>query len=661
MSTVKSDNEQGLRKVIDLTRMIGIAVLLLHFYFYCYGAFKEWHLTAPISDRLLQNIAKGGLFKTFHRSKFIALGFLALSLLGAKGMKDQQQNYKAALAYILTGLLLYFISVLVLNMDAQTKVIAAAYIAITGLGFILFMTGGTLLTRIIRLKLSGDIFNKENESFPQEERLLQNDYSVNLPTRYALKGKIRHGWINIINPFRGTLIMGSPGSGKTYFVIRHIIKQHIEKGFSAFIYDFKFDDLTKIAYNYYLLYKGNYTVPPAFYVINFEDLSRSHRCNPLDVSGMQDITDAAEAARTILLGLNHEWIGKQGDFWVESAINFLTAVIWFLCKYEKGKYCTLPHVIELVQTPYDKLFSILRSEPEVEALIAPFVTAYLNDAKAQLEGQVASATVGLSKLSSPNLYYILSGNDFTLDINNPASPKIVCMGNNPQKANIYGAVLSLYITGITRLMNQKNKHKSSFILDEFPTVYFNGVDNLVATARSNKVAVTIAVQDASQLKLHYGKEQADVIMNIAGNLISGQVTGDTAKQLSERFGKILQDRESVATGDNTSVTRSKQLDFAIPQSKISSLSSGEFVGIVADNPDQPVELKTFHGRIINNHEALGKEQAAFVELPVIRQANPKAILINYLQIKKDAEDIVVNVITKMMITPEFSVLIVKKE
>jgi len=456
--------------------------------------------------------------------------------------------------------------------------------------------------------------------------------------------------------------MGSPGSGKSYFVIQHIIKQHIQKGFSMFVYDFKFDDLTKIAYNQFLQNKNKYTVAPEFYVINFDDLNRSHRCNPLDASTMHDITDAAESSRTIIVGLNKEWIKKGGDFFVESPINFVTALIWFLCNYKNGKYCTLAHVIELAQVNYDKLFSILRAESQIEVLINPFVTAYLNDAKEQLEGQIASAKISLSKLSSPQLYYILSGNDFSLDINNPDKPKIVCMGNNPQKTLTYGAVLSLYITAITRMMNKKNCNKSSLIFDEFPTIYFNGIDNLIATARSNKVATILGVQDASQLKLHYGKEQADVVMNIVGNIISGQVSGDTAKQLSEKFGKILQDRQSIAVNRNdTSITNSKQLELAVPVNKISSLSSGEFVGMVADNPDQKIELKAFCAEIINDHKALEIEQANYKELPQFSKVESKDVLDNYLQVKKDVAMIVQTEIERMLDTPELTDLIIKKE
>ena len=655
------ENEQGLRKIIDLTRMMAIAVLIIHFYYYCYAAFKEWQLTSTITDRLLQNIYSTGLFSGLNKSKGIALVLLIISLIGVRGRKDEKLAYKAVIAYMLTGLVLYFGSYLSLYLKEAPATIAIYYIGITILGFILFLTGGTLLSRILRLRFRNDIFNKQNESFPQEERLLNNEYSINLPARYNLKGRLRKSYINIINPFRGILILGSPGSGKSYFIIQHIIKQHISKGFSMFVYDFKFDDLTKIAYNQFLKHRHKYPATVQFFVINFDDLSRSHRCNPLGVSTMHDITDAAESSRTIMLGLNQEWIKKQGDFFVESPINFITALIWFLCNYKQGKFCTLAHVIELAQIEYSKLFSILRAEPQIEVLINPFISAFLNEATEQLEGQIASAKISLAKLASPQLYYVLSGNDFTLDINNPEKPKIVCMGNNPQKSATYGAVVSLYVTALTRMMNRKNLHKSSLIFDEFPTIYFNGIDNLVATARSNRVATTLAVQDSSQLKVHYGKEQAEVILNIVGNVISGQVAGDTAKQLSERFGKIMQDRESISINrQDTSISRSKQLDLAIPQSKISSLSSGEFVGMVADNPDQKIELKTFSAEIVNDHEALSREQAAYKNLPVISKVTQKEILENYLQIKKDVANIIHTEMERMLDTPELTDLIIKE-
>lgn len=646
------ENEKGLKEILDFTRLGAIIILLIHFYFYCYAAFKQWNLTAEIGNRFLQNLSKAGLFKSILYSKSIAIALLAISLMGARGRKDEKIKRSSILFYLLMGFTLYFLSHFLLGLNGATETIAVTYITVTSIGFILILTGGTQLSRLINVQLHKDIFNELNETFPQEERLIQNDYSINLPTRYNLKGKIRKSWINIINPFRGLLVTGSPGSGKSYFVIQHVIRQHLRKGFTMLVYDFKYDDLTRIVYNTLLHCKSAYTVAPKFYLVNFDDLNRSHRCNPLDPLTMTDITDATESSRSILLGLNKEWITKQGDFFVESPINFLTAVIWFLKKYKGGKYCTLPHVIELMQIDYEKLFPVLRTEKEIEVLINPFISAYQNKAMEQLEGQIASAKIGMARLSSPQLYWVLNGNDFTLDINNPGAPKVLCLANNPQKQQVFGAVLSLYINRIIKLVNQKNKIRCSLIFDEFPTIFINGIDSLIATARSNKVATCLGMQDFSQLKKDYGADESAVIMNIAGNIISGQVTGETAKSLSERFGKIVQVKESVSiNGDNTSISKSGQLDFAVPASKIATLSSGEFVGMVADDSHEKIKLKKFHCEILNDSEALKREQNSYKDLPLITSIESNMISENYFKIKRDVEQLIETEIEILLNTP----------
>ncbi len=661
MSMNWGENEQGLRKVIDLTRMISIIILLLHCYFYCYAAFGQWHLTAAVGDRILKNLSQTGLFDSFNKSKGIAVAFLLISLTGVKGRKSEKIKFKTAFFYFLAGIIFYFGSTFSFRLFGSLYNQAVGYMTVTAAGYILMLTGGGLLTRIIKVNLSKDVFNKLNETFPQEERLLKNDYSINLPSIYNLKGKQRRSWINIINPMRGLLVMGSPGSGKSYFIIQHIIRQHIEKGFCLFIYDFKYDDLTKIAWNHFSSHKKGYIKEPKFYIINFDDLSRCHRCNPLHPAGMNDITDAVESARTILLGLNRSWIRKQGEFFIESPINFVTAIIWFLRKYRKGEYCTLPHVIELMQADHNKLFTILRTEPEIEVYINPFISAYLSHSMEQLEGQIDAAKIGMARLSSPILYYVMTGNDFTLDINNPAAPKIVCLANNPQKSEVYGAVLSLYISRMTKLVNQRDKVKSSLIFDEFPTIYFRGIDSLIATARSNKVATTIAVQDYSQLKNEYSREQAEVIINIMGNVISGQVSGDTAKFLSEKFGRILQDKQSISiNASDTSVSRSKQLEQAVPASVISSLSSGEFVGVVADNPDTVIDLKAFHCKVMNDHQAIQKEVAAYRDVPVFKKVDNSNVQRNFEKIKEDVQDIIETEMEKLLNDPTKAHLIVTK-
>ncbi len=347
--SVTGENEQGLRKIIDMTRLISIVILVLHFYYYCYQAFIQWRMVNSFTDSLLRNVAHTGLFNNFRFSKIIAACFLAISLMGGKGKKNEKLRLKNIVISLCCSICVYFCSEIALRINATQDTIAIIYMLFTSIGYLLMLRSGTLLSCLLKLRLSSDIFNELNESFPQEERLLQNEYSINLPARYKLKEKVRKSWINIINPFRGLLVIGSPGAGKSWFVIQHVIKQHIEKGFTMLVYDFKYDDLSKIAYNWLQLHKNKYKVQPSFYVINFDNLSVSNRCNPLDPSRMNDITDATESARTILLGLNREWINKQGDFFIESPINFVTAVIWFLRQYKNGDYCTLPHVIELMQ------------------------------------------------------------------------------------------------------------------------------------------------------------------------------------------------------------------------------------------------------------------------------------------------------------------------
>lgn len=647
---------QGLRKIADFTRLLGIFILAIHFYVVCYRAFMDWGWTSEISDRLVGNIARTGLFEGLWRAKLATMLLLLVSLLAVKGRKEEKLDRLKMVLGMVLGLLLYFLAVCCFYLQMGLATLALSYMSLTVMGYLMVLRSGVRLTRFIKSWNNGDVFNTLNETFPQEERLLENGYSVNLPARYRLKGRWRDSWINIVNPFRGLLVAGTPGAGKSYFVIRHIIDQHLKKGFSMFVYDFKFDDLSRIAYNKLLKYRGNFKVAPKFYLINFDDLARTHRCNPLDPQSMEDITDATEASRTIMLGLNRDWVKKQGDFFVESPINFLTAVIWYLRRYEDGKYCTLPHVIELMQADYDQLFTVLDVQEEIRVLVNPFMSAWQNKATAQLEGQIASAKIGLARLSSPQLYYVLSGNDFTLDVNNPEHPKVVCMGNNPQKIQTYGAVLSLYISRMVKLVNRKAQLPSSLVFDEFPTIYFGGMDSLIATARSNRVATTLAVQDFSQLKKDYGAEQAEVITGIMGNLIAGQVTGATAKKLSEGFGRIMQERQSRSiNSSDISISQSVQLENAVPASRIASLSSGEFVGIVSDSPDQPMDLKMFHAQVQNDHGAIAEEERSYIPIPRVQAVSEEEIDENYRRIKNDVSRILASETERLKVAKQAKV------
>ncbi|MEJ0080843.1 MAG: conjugal transfer protein MobC [Puia sp.] len=654
------ESDQGLKKIMDMTRTISILLLCLHFYYYCYPAFRFWKFTFPIGDRLLINIERTGIFSSFNKTKLAAIVLLSLSLIGSRGRKDEKLKFKSAAGYLSIGIVIYFSTWILFYLNLPVEPGAILYMGITAIGYLSFLYGGALFSRLLKLKQQTNVFNTENETFPQEELLIENEYSINLPARYKLKDELRNSWINFINPRRGLLIMGSPGSGKSYFIIENIIKQQIKKGFAQFIYDFKYPDLTIIAYNYYLQYKKVYTVPPVFYSVNFSDPEYSSRCNPLNPALMKSILDAHDASRTMLLSINKTWAAKQGDFFVESPINFLAAVFWFLKKFQSGEYCTLPHAIELIQLDYDKLFTILQTEPEIQTLLKPFISGYLEDNMETVDSQIASVRIPLSRLASAELYYILSGNDFSLDVNNPNSPKVVCLGNDPVKSEALAPVISLICDRLNKIINQQGKAKCSTIYDEFGTIRVSSIQTVIATGRSNNIVPVIAVQDYSQLKRVYSKEEAETIFNMTGNIISGQVSGETAKSLSERFPKIMQDRESLSiNSSDTSISKSRQLETSVPASTIASLSSGEFVGMVADNPDEIIEHKTFHAMILNDHEALIREKKSYVSLPEIRNVNANEIMGNYLMIIQDVHDIEEYVMEQVLNDPSKKYLLVK--
>lgn len=516
-------------------------------------------------------------------------------------------------------------------------------------GYICLLTVGMWTGRLLKEHLMDDVFNEENESFMQETRLITNEYSVNLPTRFYYKKKWHDGWINVVLPQRGCIVVGSPGSGKSYCVINQFIKQQIEKGYALYCYDFKFPDLSLIVYNHLLKNKDKYKANVQFYVINFDDPRHSHRCNPINPTFMSDIADAYESAYVIMLNLNRTWIQKQGDFFVESPIVLFAAIIWYLKIYENGKYCTFPHAIELLNKPYSDIFTILTSYRELENYLSPFMDAWKGGAMEQLQGQIASAKIPFSRMISPSLYWIMSGDDFTLDINNPDEPKVLCVGNNPDRQNIYSAALGLYNARIVKMVNRKGKLKCSILVDEVPTIYFKGLDTLIATARSNKVAVCLGAQDFSQLVRDYGEKEARVIQNTVGNVFSGQVLGETAKNLSERFGKVLQQRKSVnMTREDTSTSISTQLDSLIPASKISNLSQGMFVGSVCDSFQEKMEQKIFHCEIVVDNARVAAETKAYKPIPVItdftggdgKDHMREEIERNYYRIKEEVSGII---------------------
>lgn len=646
----QEDDLRALGKIMDFLRAVSIILAIMNAYWYCYEAMHIWGVTIGVVDRILINFNRtGGLFHSILYTKLFSLLLLALSCLGTKGVKAEKMSWNRIWTVLAVGFFLFFLNWWILLLPISYLGNATLYIFTMTAGYICLLMGGLWMSRLLKHNLMEDVFNNENESFMQETKLMENEYSVNLPTRFYYKKKWQRGWINVVNPFRATIVLGTPGSGKSFAVVNNYIKQQIEKGYSMYIYDFKFSDLSTIAYNHMMNHQNGYKVKPQFYVINFDDPRRSHRCNPIHPDFMSDISDAYESAYTIMLNLNKTWVQKQGDFFVESPIILFAAIIWYLRIYKNGKFCTFPHAIELLNRRYEDVFPILTSYPELENYLSPFMDAWQGGAMEQLAGQIASAKIPLSRMISPQLYWVMSASEFTLDINNPEEPKILCVGNNPDRQNIYGAALGLYNSRIVKLINKKGQLKSSVIIDELPTIYFKGLDNLIATARSNKVAVCLGFQDFSQLVRDYGDKEAKVVINTVGNIFSGQVVGETAKTLSERFGKVLQKRQSISINrQDVSTSINTQMDSLIPSSKISGLTQGMFVGSVSDNFTERIEQKIFHAEIVVDTDKVKREESHYQPIPIINDFKDadgndcmkQAIQDNYNQIKEDVKQIV---------------------
>ncbi|XAZ81942.1 YWFCY domain-containing protein (plasmid) [Fibrella sp. ES10-3-2-2] len=656
MPEMTSKEREGHTQTVELFIIAAVGLLLLHCLWFCHELTEPviwirsylYSFLSTLNNRL-------GLFRHPFTSKAFVLLLLFLYAIGSKGKIDPGIGRQQVLRHTGAGLLLFLGSIPLLYSKALIAPLAVdiLYIGLTVGGTMQLIKGGQYLSRILFTRSPNDIFNDTNEEFPQNETFVQNEFSIHFQTQYFFKGQWRQGLINIVNPFRSNMVLGLQGSGKTFAVLIQALWQSLYKGYTAYVYDFKFPDLTEEAYNAYrkTLAENTYAWTPAdqlaernrnqqplipkFYVLNFDDIEFSHRCNPIHADGMTDVMDAYEAAQTVMLNLNKTWAQKQGEFFPESAINFLTSVFWYLrtisLKYralleaERTKpesardpdrlaayqrlanCCTFPHTLEFTNRRYDETFALMERYPEVEIYVRPFIDARDGGAMEQLEGQISSVRIPMARLSSPTLYWVMTGHDFSLDINNPNDPKILCTGNNPDRTAIYGTAFSLYTARLMKSVNRKGRLKSALFWDELPTMFLKGLDMLIATARSNKVATWLGIQDFEQLTRDYGEKEAKVIMNLGANVFSGTVVYETAEKLSRRFGKTNQAKESITYSKNdTTINVSQQLTEMIPAAKISRLKQGEFVGQFVDNFGEELDLKTFKCLISVDSEQLKK-------------------------------------------------------
>lgn len=605
--------------------IIGISILIIEIYYRCYGLFRHLGITHIYADTIIAGLKADGLLSDSYTVKSISFLIVCLPMLAKTG-HSTKISYTGIFIVGIVGISLFFLPY---YGDWQYCMTSLAGLFISAYAFAL--TG----RKLHGIDMHDD---DEKDSFRQCEYHVKDRYFINLPTVYQYKGRLRHGWINI-NVFRATIVLGTPGAGKSFSVYNPVIEQMVRKGYAMFVYDYKFPDLTKVAYNELKANIGNYDVKPKFYVINFNDPRYSNRCNPLSPKYLTDPADTTEIAEVIMLNINKNAVERE-DFFSMSAKSYIDMLMWFLRIYQDGKYCTLPHVIELMGQDYKTIFKVLHSYPELEVKIKPFVNALGGGAQEQLQGQIASAQIPLNKFISPALYWILSGNDFDLDINNPDEPKVVCVGNDPKRQSIYGTTLAVLTARMFKIINEKGKRHCGVLLDEVPTIFIKGLDNLIATARSNKVGIVLGAQDKSQLIRDYGEREANVIFNTVGNLLCGQVNGRTAEEVSRSFGKNWKKQHSQSEStDSETFSISMQMQDVMPVNRIETLSQGEFVGKVADSHGHRIEQKFFAGTIDIDTARFAEKAARWDEIPeitVFENADYKtAVEQNYLKIKQD--------------------------
>ena len=617
------------KPMFSMFLMLSGGILLMILYYYAYPMWAGLGLSSSFTDSLMLTLYRGGSLANPYAVRFVCLFFCGVAVMVRSG-SSKDSNWAQILIPLLAGFALFFLAPLLGN--------RWIFVLATFIGYVLFFVGAVLLGRKYR---SFDAHLPEYwDTFKQCEELVSNPYSVNIPMKYQYEGKLRQGYINVVNPFRGSMVLGTPGSGKSYSIYGPFIRQMIQKGYSLFVYDYKFPDLTSRVMNELLdNYKGYGDLQPKMYVVNFDDPLYSHRFNPIHPRYLKDPVDSTEIAEVILKNANRE-NAKGEDFFSLSARCYLDLLIWFLRIYKGGRYCTFPHLIELMGQDYRDVLDVLQKFDELDVKRTTFADAMQDNAYEQLQGQIASARVPLIRFSSKTLYWTLSGDDFSLEMNDPKDPKIICVGNNPKRQSIYGTTLAMLMSQLFKVVNNPGKRHSAVLIDELPTIYLKGLDNLINTARSNKVAVVIGAQDKSQLVKDYDQKESDVIFNTVGNVFAGAVKGSTAEGLSKSFGKEEQEMRSYQESDTSDhVTYSYQQREVLPPNKIEALSQGSFCGYVADNYDQKIHPKTFCGEVQAGEPPRHKEPLPQI-VQMTRAQIEEEVNKNYEKIRNDIVDLI---------------------
>ena len=625
----------------------------------------------PVVSNLLKNFSKMSFIYPPINAKLATLVLIGLVAIGTKAKKKRDLNIATEITLpIILGLLMVFSSLVWQNEAGNSKLpkifpglnlYQAIYAVLSFLGAVILQMGADSISKLMQQKMGKDRWNVEEESFAQNEELVDTDTSVNIPYLFRHQKKTNKGWINI-NPFRGTMVIGTPGSGKSFGVINPAIRQMIAKGFCLCIYDFKFPDLAQIAYYHYLLKKSKDSgYQYDFHVINLNEVEKSKRVNPFKKEYIQTLAEAQEMAESMVSSLQKGGSSSGGGsdaFFTQSAINFLSSSIYFFFSFENGKYSDLPHILSFMNRSYKEIFDTLFTNEEIGSLLSPFKTAYDNKAFDQLEGQIGTLKIFLSRLATKESFWVFSGDEVELKITNRDRPSILILASDPGTQDINSALYSSVLNRTLRLINSKHNLPGGIIADEFPTIYIHKIDNVVATARSNKVAVLLGLQEIPQLRQFYKKEVADTISAIVGNILSGSARDkNTLEWLEKLFGKIKQKSYSQSISQQgTTTSINEKMDFMIPAGKIAALKTGEMVGMIAqgeENDTEEYKTSAISGKINLDMKAIKQEEKNYVKMPEYYSFVDKrgidrkndVLMTNFRKINKEVE-LIVNEFTK---------------
>ncbi|MEZ7526006.1 type IV secretion system DNA-binding domain-containing protein [Cloacibacterium normanense] len=620
----------------------------------------------PVVSNLLKNFSKLSFIYPPINAKFATLILIGLVAIGTKAKKKKDLNIATEIVLpIVLGLVMIFSSLIVQNEAGNNKLTKIfpgmnlyqiIYATLSFLGAVILQMGADSISKLMQQKMGKDRWNIEEESFDQNQELIKSETNINIPYLFRYKGKSNKGWINL-NPFRGTMVIGTPGSGKSFGVINPAIRQMIAKGFCLCIYDFKFPDLAQIAYYHYLLKKSKESdYKYSFNVINLNEVEKSKRVNPFHKKYIQTLAEAQEMAESMVSSLQKGGSNSGGGseaFFTQSAINFLSSCIYYFAKLENGKYSDLPHILSFMNRSYQEIFDSLFKNEEIGSLLSPFKTAYDNKAFDQLEGQIGTLKIFLSRLATKESFWVFSGDEVELKITNRENPSILILASDPGTQDINSALYSAVLNRTLRLVNSKHNLPGGIIADEFPTIYIHKIDNVVATARSNRVAVLLGLQEIPQLRQFYKKEVADTISAIVGNILSGSARDkNTLEWLEKLFGKIKQKSFSQSISQQgTTTSINEKMDFMIPAGKIAALRTGEMVGMIAqgeENDTDEYKTSAINGKINLDMKAIKQEEQNYVPMPVYYSFIDKAgnnrkeevLMTNFRKINKEIELIV---------------------